>query len=332
MNKTILEETVKKLTQKPKGVLALDESIVTCHGRFEKLGVPQTPEKRWEYRNMLIPTEGLEEYISGVILVPETAAQKSSDGIPFPEILNNKGICVGITSNIGYGPFNDLGREQVTLGLDDLPERMKEFSKLGGNFSKWRELIKIGEGLPTEEFLKEDANRLASYVSICQSEDVVPFIEPEVMIDGDHNMEKCYEVTAHNLDIVFSILKEKGAYLPGIILKSSMVLPGKDNPNKAIPEKVAEMTVKCLREHVPSDIGGIVFLSGGQSDEEAALNLDAINKIPNLPWRATFSYGRAIQNGALMSWAKNPEDLKSAQNLLLEYAKRNSLASVGKYK
>lgn len=331
MNKEILINTVSKLVAKPKGVLALDESTGTCKGRFDKLGVPCTEETRREYRNMLITTEGLENYISGVILVHETAFQSSDQGVLFPKVLSDKGICVGITSYTGYAPFNDKG-EQVTESTGDLAEKLKEYRSAGADFSKWREMIKIGEGLPTEEFLEEDANRLAMYAKLCQDNDIVPFVEPEVMIDGTHSMEKCYEVTAHNLDRIFAKLNEKGVFIPGTILKTSMILPGKDSGQVAIPEQVAEMTIKCLREHVPKEIGGIVFLSGGQSDEDAVLNLNAMKKYTDLPWALTFSYGRAIQNNALQAWAKNPADVAGAQNALLESAKANSLASVGQYK
>ncbi len=335
MNKEILESTVKKLVVSPKGVLALDESIGTCNSRFEKLGVPTTVEKRRDYRDLLITAPGLEQYISGVILVHETAFQSTKDNVPFPEILKQKGICVGITAYTGYSLFDttiDGVKQEITEGLADLPSRMKDYKSAGAVFSKWREMVRIGKDAPTEDFLKESAKRLADYAIICQSNDIVPFVEPEIMIDGDHSIERSYEVTAHNLDILFTTLKAAGVYIPGIILKSSMVISGKNAQDRASAEKVAEMTVKCLKEHVPADIGGIVFLSGGQEDLEAAENLNAMHKIPNLPWNLTFSYGRAIQNPALKAWAKNPEDIAGAQAGLVEAARRNSLASIGEYK
>lgn len=334
MNKDILRKTAARLVASPKGILAIDESLGTCRSRFEKLGVPCTEEKRREYRELLITAPDMEKYISGYILVHETAFQKDKNGVPFPEILKQKGIAAGVTAYTGYNVFDTVDgvKQEITEGLNDLPERIKDYKKRGAVFSKWREMIRIGENLPTEDFLKESAKRLAQYASICQAEDILPIVEPEVMIDGNHTIEKCYEITAHNLDIVFAELKSAGVYIPGIILKTSMVLSGKDAPNRAPAEKVAEMTVKCLKEHVPTDIGGIVFLSGGQSDLEATENLNAMHQIPNLPWNLTFSYGRAIQNEALKSWAKNPEDVAGAQALLLNAAKNNSLASVGQYK
>ena len=335
MNKNILEKTVSRLTARPKGILAIDESLGTCQRRFEKLGVPFTEEKRREYRGLLVTAPGVEEYLSGYILVEETSLQKTKEGIPFPEVLDKKGIAMGITSYTGYSLFNegpDGTKEEVTEGLSDLPSRIKNYKKAGAVFSKWREMIRIGQGLPTENFLKESAKRMAQYALICQNEDIVPIVEPEIMIDGEHSIEKCFEETVRNLKIVFTELKEAGVYLPGTILKTSMVLSGKSAANRAPTEKVAEMTVKCLDENVPKEIGGIVFLSGGQGDLEATENLNAMNKIPNLPWRLTFSYGRAIQNPALTTWAKNFEDVEKAQALLLEAAQRNSLASVGQYK
>ncbi len=327
-------DTVARLVKSPKGILAIDESLGTCRGRFEKLGVPFTEEKRREYRELLITTQGIEKYISGYILVHETAFQKTKDNVPFIDILIQKGISVGVTAYTGYSLFNkknDDIKEEVTEGLTDFPLRIKDYKKQGAVFSKWREMIRIGKNLPTKDFLKENAKRLAQYALICQSEDIVPIVEPEIMIDGDHTIEECYEVTTHNLDLVFSELKNLNVFIPGVILKTSMVLSGKDAKNKASIEKVAEMTIKCLKEHVPRDIGGIVFLSGGQTDEEATVNLNAMHKMGTLPWPLTFSYGRAIQNEALQSWAKDPGSVAHAQTLLLEKAKANSLASIGEY-
>lgn len=333
MNKDTLIKTISNLTASPKGILALDESIVTCNSRFEKLGVPTTEEKRREYREMLVTAPGLEKYISGVILVHETAFQNTKDSRPFTDILIQKRISVGVTAYTGYNVFDTIDgvKQEVTEGLADLPARLKEYKKKGAVFSKWREMIRMGGKLPTEDFLKEDAKRLAQYALMCQAEDIVPIVEPEIMIDGDHSIEECYELTARNLDLIFSELKSAGVFIPGIILKTSMVISGKNASSRASAEKVAEMTVKVLKEHVSADIGGIVFLSGGQEDLEATENLNAMHKIPNLPWNLTFSYGRAIQNPALKSWAANPNDISGAQKLLVEAAKNNSLASIGKY-
>jgi fructose-bisphosphate aldolase class I len=331
MNKEILINTVSKLVAEPKGILAIDESMPTCDARFEKLGIPKTEEKRRDYRDLLVSAPGIEQYVSGYITFDETIRQSTHDGVTFPNVLKDKGIEVGIKLDEGTKAFNEMG-EKVTTGLDNLPTRIPEYKEMGASFAKWRAVINIGDGLPTDEALNANAQALAKYAKICQDNDIVPIVEPEVLIDGTHSMERCYEVTAHNLDILFAELNKEGVYMPGTILKTSMILPGKDSGIVATPEQVAEMTIKCLREHVPADIGGIVFLSGGQSDMDAVLNLNAMKKNTDLPWYLTFSYGRAIQNNALQTWAKNPSDIASAQKALLEAARINSLASVGQYK
>lgn len=331
MNKEILIDTVSKLVKEPKGILAIDESMPTCDARFQKLGIPTTEEKRRDYRDLLVSAPGIEQYVSGYITFDETMRQSTHDGVTFPNILKNKGIEVGIKLDEGTKNFNDMG-EKVTTGLDNLPTRIPEYKSMGASFAKWRAVINIGDGLPTDEALNANAQALSKYAKICQDNDIVPIVEPEVLIDGNHTIERCYEVTAHNLDILFTELNKEGVYMPGTILKTSMILPGKDSGIVATPEQVAEMTIKCLREHVPVDIGGIVFLSGGQSDEDAVLNLNAMKKNKDLPWYLTFSYGRAIQNNALQTWAKNPTDIVDAQNALLESASVNSLASIGQYK
>lgn len=333
MDKQILENEAKKLTMKPKGILAIDESVGTCGGRFEKLGVENTAENRRKYREMLTTTLGIEEYISGMILVPETVAQTTNDGIPFPEILKQKGISTGATSNTGYKLFNEVDgiKQELTEGIADLADRMPKYVEQGATFSKWREMVRIGSSAPTDEFLQEGAKLLAQYANICQSNNVVPIVEPEVMVDGDHTIEKCYEVMDRNFKILFAELKSQNVYIPGILLKPSMVLSGKDCPVKATKEQVAEMTIKCLKENVPSEIGGIVFLSGGQTEAEACENLRTMHQMyPELPWPLSFSYGRAIQYPALKAWAANMDDVAGAQKLLLEHARNNANANLGK--
>ncbi len=335
MNKDLLKITVARLTNPPKGILAIDESLATCNKRFEKLGVPTTEEKRREYRELLITAPHVEKYISGYILFEETIKQSVKDGRSFPSILQSKGIEVGIKVDKGTKDLPEHPGEKITEGLDGLPERLKEYKSFGSTFAKWRAVYSISERTPSEDCMRMNANILAKYANFCHEVDIVPIVEPEVLMDGDHSIEKCYEVTSRNLDMLFSELKESNVFIPGIILKTSMVISGKDAPNRAPAEKVAEMTLKCLKEHIPADIGGIVFLSGGQTDEEATLNLNAMKnkeKMGLLPWPLTFSYGRAIQNETLQSWAKNPDDVSTAQALLVEAAKRNSLASVGEYK
>lgn len=331
MNKKILESTVSRLVKSPKGILAIDESMPTCNKRFEKLGVPTTEEKRREYRELLITAPNIEKYISGYILFDETIRQSDKEGKNFVSILQEKGIDIGIKVDQGLIDLSSHPGEKITQGLDGLSDRLKEYKNMGATFAKWRAVYTIGENTPSEDCIKENAVSLAKYAALCQELDIVPVVEPEVLIDGDHPIEKCYEVTARNLDALFSELQNLNIFIPGIILKTSMVISGKDAKEQASAEKIAQMTLKCLKENVPADIGGIVFLSGGQSDEDATMNLNAMHSMSNLPWPLTFSYSRAIQNSALQSWAKNPGDVVGAQAILVERAKANSLASIGKY-
>lgn len=333
MDKQFLADEAKKLTVNSKGILAIDESTGTCGGRFEKLGVENTEENRRKYREMLVTAPNIEKYLGGFILVPETALQKTTDGKMFTEVLTEKGISIGINAYTGYSVFNEVGgfKEQVTEGLADLPERMAKYKSEGAVFSKWREQVQISNDLPTEAFLVEGAKRLAEYAKICQANNVVPIVEPEILIDGNHTIEKCYEVTVRNLNILFTTLKDAGVYIPGIILKPSMVIAGKGCENQATVEQVAEWTLKALKENVPADIGGIVFLSGGQTEEQATDNLRAMHKMDtNLPWPLSFSYGRAIQYPALKIWAANMENVTEAQAALLQMAENNSNANEGK--
>ncbi len=331
MNKDKLIETVARLVKPPKGILAIDESLPTCNKRFVKLGVPTTEEKRREYRELLVTAPDVEKYISGYILFDETIRQSTKDGKSFISIMQEKGIEVGIKVDEGTADLELHPFEKKTKGIEGLLWRLKEYKDMGATFSKWRAVYTIGKDIPSEDCMKGNAVSLAEYAFACQGLDIVPIVEPEVLIDGDHTIEECYKVIAHNLDIIFLELDKMNVFIPGMILKTSMVTSGKDAKVQAPAEDVAWMTLKCLKEHVPANIGGIVFLSGGQSDKGAMLNLNAMHKNDPLPWPLTFSYGRAIQNGALESWAKNPEDIKTAQNLLLEAAKNNSLASIGKY-
>lgn len=332
MNKDILIKTVSKLTLPLKGILAIDESLATCNARFEKLGVPTTEEKRREYRELLVTAPEIEKYISGYITFDETMRQSTTDGKSFPSILQSKGIEVGIKVDKGVQDLFSGSVEKITIGLEGLGGRLKEYKEMGATFAKWRAVYNISENTPSEKCMEENAKALAQYALACQHEEIAPIVEPEVLIDGDHTIERCYEVTARNLDVLFFELNKQGVFIPGMILKTSMVLSGKDVKEPASVEKVAEMTVKCLKEHVPVDVGGIVFLSGGQSDEDATLHLNAMHKLGTLPWPLTFSYGRGIQNPALKHWASDPTDISGAQKLLVEEARNNSFASVGEYK
>jgi fructose-bisphosphate aldolase class I len=332
MDKDILTKIVARLVKPPKGILAIDESASTCKKRFDKLGVPDTEEKRREYRELLVTAPDIENYISGYILFDETIKQSTKDGKSFSSILQLKGIEVGIKVDEGLVDFPPLPEEKISKGLDGLEKRLKEYKSLSATFAKWRSVYTIGGDAPSENCMKANAEVLARYAKVCQDNNIVPIVEPEILIDGNHSIEKCYEVTARNLEIVFTALKQNSVYIPGMILKTSMVISGKDSEKKSAPEEVARMTIQCFKEKIPADIGGIVFLSGGQDDEEAVLNLNAMHTMSALPWPLTFSYGRAIQNGALKSWAKNFADTKTAQTLLLVAAQKSSLASVGKYK
>lgn len=332
MTKATLINTIARLLTPPKGILAIDEKLSTCNSRFEKLGVPTTVEKRREYRELLITAPEIEKYISGYILFDETIRQYDRTGRSFTSIMKDKGLEIGIKVDKGTVDDDPLcPGEKVTVGLEGLFSRLKEYKTMGATFAKWRVIYKIGEGLPTEACLLANANALAEYATICQGLDIVPIVEPEVLIDGKHSIEKCYEITKSNLAIVFSALQTCEVFLPGVILKTNMVLPGIDSEVGKSDEEIARMTVKCLKESIPENIGGIVFLSGGQKDEEATRRLNEMHKLGPLPWPLTFSYGRAIQNPALESWAKNPADVAGAQNLLLIAAEVNSLASIGKY-
>ena len=332
MNQNKLIETVARLVKSPKGILAIDESLNTCNKRFEKLGVPTTEEKRREYRELLITALEIEKYISGYILFDETIRQSTKEGKSFTSLMQAKGIDIGIKVDQGLIDFPLHPGEKITQGLDGLSDRLHEYKNMGATFAKWRAVYSIGENIPSQECMKENGFLLAKYAFTCQEFDIVPILEPEVLIDGEHSIEKCYEVTARNLDVLFSELRNLNIFIPGIILKTSMVIAGQDVKMKSSPEDVARMTIKCLMEHVPAHIGGIVFLSGGQGDEEATINLNTMHKIGPLPWPLTFSYGRAIQNTVLQSWAKNPSDIVAAQALLLTAAKNNSQASIGEYK
>ena len=332
MNTKILLKTVTRLTASPKGILAIDESINTCNKRFEKLGVATTEEKRREYRELLITAPNIEKYISGYIFFDETIRQAAKDGKSFTSIMKAKGIEVGIKVDTGTKDYESILGDKITEGLDKLSDRLAEYKEMGATFAKWRAIYNITTTTPSESCMRANAESFAKYARLCQEHDIVPIVEPEILIDGDHTIEDCYQITAKNLDIVFSKLKSAQVFIPGIILKTSMVIAGQSAEKQSSPTEVATMTLKCLKEHAPAEIGGIVFLSGGQGNEEATLNLNAMHKTGKLPWPLTFSYGRAIQNSALNSWAKNPADIATAQNLLVKSAQANSLASVGKYK
>lgn len=332
MTEEILTRTVARLVAQPKGILAIDESLPTCNKRFEALGIPTTVENRRRYRELLVTAPEIEKYISGYILFDETIRQSAGDGCTFTSILQNKGIEVGIKVDAGTKDLADNPLEKVTEGLEGLEERLKEYKALGATFAKWRAVYTISSLTPSPIAMKKNAELFAKYATLCQEAGIVPIVEPEVLMDGNHTLEECYEVTAKNLRVVFDELKAAKVFFPGMILKTNMILPGEDLELKVYTSEVAKMTVKCLKENVPEDIGGIVFLSGGQDDEEATVRLNSMHNLGPLPWPLTFSYGRAIQNLALRAWAANPNDIGTAQALLLDAARNNSLASIGEHK
>lgn len=332
MDTALLEKTAKQMVAPGRGLVAADESSSTCQKRFDAVGVPCTEENRRAYREVIIAAPGLEQYVSGIILHDETIRQETAEGAPFSEVLADKGILPGIKVDAGAKDFALHAGEKVTEGLDGLRDRLAEYASLGAKFAKWRAVITIGQGIPSEACIHANAHAMARYAALCQEAGIVPIVEPECLIDGDHTIERSYEVTAATLKETFSELKEQGVHLQGTILKASMVIAGKKAAKQSSPKEVAAMTVKCLKENVPGELAGVVFLSGGQGDEQATENLDEMNKPGKAPWPLSFSYSRAIQNPVLKLWAENPSgNVQKAQETLLFRSKMCSLAAQGKY-
>ena len=325
-----LKEVAQAMVANGKGILAMDESTPTCTKRFKAVGVESTEENRLAYRHTLVTTEGLGQYISGAILFDETIRQKNN-GKTFPEILNSQGIMPGIKVDTGAKDFAGFPGEKVTEGLDGLRDRLKEYVALGAKFTKWRAVIAIGDGIPTQACIDGNAHALARYAALCQEQGLVPIVEPEVLMEGSHSIETCYDVTDRTLKAVFSELKKLKVDFEGMVLKPNMVLSGKEAPEQADADKVAEMTVRCLKDNVPAEVPGIAFLSGGQSDELATKHLNVMNaKFKNdVPWRLTFSYGRGLQREALKIWGSNPSEISEAQKMLARRAEENGKASEG---
>lgn len=332
MNKDTLIKTAKTMVQTGKGLLAMDESNATCKKRFDQYGIECNEENRRAYREMLLTAPGLEQYISGAILYDETIRQKTTDGMPFHEYMMKKGILVGIKVDAGAKDFALHPGEKITEGLDGLRERLAEYKNFGAVFAKWRAVITIGKDIPSDSCIKANAHAMARYAALCQESDIVPIVEPEVLIDGDHTIEKSFEITSKTLEILFKEIVEQDVLLEGTILKASMVISGKSCPTQASTQEVAKQTLQCLKENVPANLGGVVFLSGGQTDEKATAHLNEMHKLDsNLPWALSFSYSRALQALALQTWAENIKDYKRSQGVLLHRAKMNSLAATGKY-
>ena len=332
MDHTSLVDIANAMVQKGKGILAADESTPTCKKRFDGINVESTEENRNKYRNMLFTADGIENYISGVILFDETLRQSTMEGgIAFPDHLTKLGILPGIKVDKGAKQLANTGDEKITEGLDGLRDRLKEYYELGARFTKWRAVITIGENMPTAYCMSANAHALARYAALCQEQGLVPIVEPEILMDGTHTIDESYQLTTETLYNVFYELVSQGVELEGMVLKPNMVLSGYDCSEQASVEQVAEMTVDCFLNTVPAAVPGIAFLSGGQSDELATAHLNAMNQIDNTPWNLTFSYGRALQAPALKAWSGKDENVSSAQDALMKRAKFNSLATKGEF-
>jgi len=329
MSLNTLEEIAKYIVSNGKGILAADESNPTCGKRFDSIGVESTETNRRDYREMLFRAPGMQDNIGGVILFDETIRQSAEDGTPLVDLIKNQGALPGIKVDKGLAPLESSPEETVTQGLDGLDERCKEYVSLGAKFTKWRAVIKISENMPTDECIEANMEALAKYAKIVQNNNMVPMVEPEVLMDGSHSIDQCYEVTSKSLKSLFKCLKDEGVDIVGTILKPNMVMSGSTAENQASVQEVAEMTVKCLNENVPSDLPGITFLSGGQSDVDATAHLDAMNKIGGFPWKLSFSYGRALQQPALKAWLGKEENVSLAQGALSHRALMNKLAANG---
>jgi fructose-bisphosphate aldolase class I len=332
MDKALLAKTAAAMVARGKGVLAADESSGTCEKRFKSVGVECTEENRRTYRGLLFTTPGVEQYVSGVILFDETMRQKTNDGVPFPDYLARKGILPGIKVDKGAMDLALCPGEKVTEGLDGLRPRLAEYFKLGARFAKWRAVITIGEGIPSHACLYANAHALARYAALCQEASIVPMIEPEVLLDGNHTIERCEEVTEATLRATYAAMAAHNVSFEHLILKTSMVVSGKDCPRQANVDEVAERTVRVLKRTVPAAQPGIVFLSGGQSDEAATAHLNAMAAMKGLPWPLTFSYSRALQNPALKTWRGQAANAAAAQKAFHHRAHMNGLAAQGKYK
>ena len=326
-----LHETALALVADDKGILAADESSGTIKKRFDTISLESTEENRRAYRDMLFTTPGLEDYVSGVILYDETLRQSSADGTTFADVLSGKGIVPGIKVDTGAKDLAGAPGETVTEGLDGLRERLEEYRGLGARFAKWRAVITIGDGLPTAYCIEANSHALARYAALCQEQGIVPIVEPEVLMDADNDIETCYRATRRTLYKVFDELYHQRVDLAGILLKPNMVISGKGSATQASAEEVAEWTLKCFRETVPAAVPGIVFLSGGQSDQQASENLNAINSRGPQPWVLSFSYGRALQAPAIAAWSGDAANVEAGQAQLALRARCNSAAVGGRY-
>jgi fructose-bisphosphate aldolase class I len=326
-----LAETARALVAEGKGILAADESTGTIKKRLDSIGVESTEETRRAYRDLLFTTEGAADHISGVILYDETIRQSSADGTPFPKLLESRGIIPGIKVDKGAKALAGSPEEKVTEGLDELRERLEEYRELGARFTKWRAVVAIDDGIPTPYCLHVNAHALGRFAALSQEAGLVPIVEPEVLMDGTHTIDRAFGVTLDTLHTVFHELYLQRVDLEGMLLKPNMVLAGYDSGESARVEEAASRTVRCLRETVPAEVPGIVFLSGGQSDELATAHLNAMNRMGPHPWELSFSYGRALQAPALKAWGGSEENVADGQEAYLHRARMNGLARTGDY-
>jgi fructose-bisphosphate aldolase class I len=326
-----MESTIEALLVRGKGILAADESSPTIAKRFAEINLPSTEESRRNYREMLFTTRGIDEFISGLILFDETLRQKTKDGVLMPQTLAEQGMLPGIKVDKGAVALSNFADEKITQGLDGLRERLKEYRELGARFTKWRAVIAIADRMPTQTCIEANARTLAVFAALSQEAGLVPIVEPEVLMDGDHSIGRCEEVTTATLNSVFAALFEHRVVLEQMLLKTGMVLSGKDCSQKADVPEVAEATIRCLLHSVPAAVPGIVFLSGGQSDKAATQRLNAICRVSDVPWKLSFSFGRALQAPALKIWKGSQDNVAAAQAALHHRAKCNGLAVEGKY-
>ena len=326
-----IEEIASFIVADGKGILAADESNPTCGKRFDSIGVESTEENRRDYREMLFRSKGIKGNIGGVILFDETIRQSAEDGSLLRDLISEQGALPGIKVDKGLKPIEDCPGETVTVGLDGLDERLKEYASMGAKFTKWRAVINIGDSIPTDKCIDANMDALADYAKCAQDNGMVPIVEPEVLMDGDHNIEECYQATERSLKSLFSHLEKKGVNIKGTLLKPNMVTSGKDNSNQASIDEVAKKTLDCLIKNVPAELPGVTFLSGGQSDMLATAHLDAMNKIGGFSWKLSFSYGRALQAPSLKAWGGKSENVFISQDELSHRAEMNKLASLGQW-
>jgi fructose-bisphosphate aldolase class I len=331
MDIDVLRATARQLVAPGRGILAADESTGTIKKRLDTIGVESTEENRRAYRDMLLTTPGLGEHISGVILFDETIRQSASDGTTFPALLAALGIVPGIKVDTGAKPLASFPGETITEGLDGLRERLAEYRELGAGFAKWRATIMIGDGIPTDFAMLANAHAMARYAALCQEAGIVPVVEPEVLMDGDHSIAACETATARTLTTLYTQLAEHRVDVAGSLLKVNMVLSGADAATQAGPAEIAEATLRVLRANVPADVAGIVFLSGGQGDVDSTVNLNEMNRTAPHPWPLSFSYGRALQAPSLTAWGGDPANVEAGQRALAHRARMNGLAQTGDY-